>query len=341
MKYVQCKFDKKDNFFGDNGPKVAVVLPICDVEPYLESCLDSMLEQTYFNFQIFAVDDKSVDNSAAVLKKYSQQDERISAFYLKKRKGVSNARNLALEKIELEKRFDYVAFVDGDDIVVPNFLESLVKKAEENFSDITVCGYFNFYESNNNVEEVTYPSKQSLDQAEFIEHVFARARWSKDLGGGGMVWKNLFSSESIKGCRFPVDVKIVEDEVFSVCAATRSQRFSYIPSALYGHRDRGDSLSKRNDMNLERLKARLKSLEAGRDLPEESRLIILSAFADAFSKVCDSTVRLQSNQLKSYKQTLLRAKEEGLVQRKVFRRFILFLRPPLDFQGICEGEEYH
>lgn len=227
----------------NSSPKVAIVIPVCDVAPYLEDCLDSVLRQTFSNFQIFAVDDKSSDSSPSILKKYIEEDDRVSALFLDQRKGVSNARNEALEQIETAAEFDYVAFVDSDDIVEPAYLENLVKKSVETSSDITVCGFFNFSDDAEGVENlVSYPNEE-FEQEDFIEHVFARGRWTKSIGGGGMVWKVLFSAHAIKGCRFPSDVKIVEDEVFCVNAAIRSRKFAYVPLALYGHRSRGGSLT--------------------------------------------------------------------------------------------------
>ena len=96
-----------------------------------------------------------------------------------------------------------------------------------------------------------------------------------------MVWKVLFSAHAIKGCRFPSDVKIVEDEVFCVNAAIRSRKFAYVPLALYGHRSRGGSLTCDKNIAAERVKARLISLEMGKALSEYAQLIMASALADA------------------------------------------------------------
>ena len=147
--------------------------------------MDSVLRQTFSNFQIFAVDDKSSDSSPSILKKYIEEDDRVSALFLDQRKGVSNARNEALEQIETAAEFDYVAFVDSDDIVEPAYLENLVKKSVETSSDITVCGFFNFSDDAEGVENlVSYPNEE-FEQEDFIEHVFARGRWTKSIGGGG------------------------------------------------------------------------------------------------------------------------------------------------------------
>ena len=97
-----------------------------------------------------------------------------------------------MEQIETAAEFDYVAFVDSDDIVEPAYLENLVKKSVETSSDITVCGFFNFSDDAEGVENlVSYPNEE-FEQEDFIEHVFARGRWTKSIGGGGGVEGSFF-----------------------------------------------------------------------------------------------------------------------------------------------------
>lgn len=312
----------------NSSPKVAIVIPVCDVSMYLEDCLDSVLKQTYSNFQVFAVDDKSSDRSPSILKKYVEEDHRVSATFLDQRKGVSNARNVALEQIERAADFDYVAFVDSDDVVEPVFLENLVKRSIESSSDITVCGFFNFSDEAESLENLVAHINEEFDQEGFIEHVFARGRWTKSIGGGGMVWKILFSAHAIKGCRFPSDVKIVEDEVFCVDAAIRSRRFAYVPLALYGHRSRGGSLTCDKNIAAERVKARLISLEMGKAMPEYAQFIMASALADAAVKAFQCSQRTPENQLRPYKQLILKAAEKGLVRKRSALKFVLFCNFP-------------
>ena len=96
--------------------KVAVVLPVYNTARYLRECLDSILAQSYKNFVVFAVDDGSTDTSGQILNEYTAKDQRIVTFH-KKNGGVSSARNVALDAIENEGSFDYIAFVDSDDLV--------------------------------------------------------------------------------------------------------------------------------------------------------------------------------------------------------------------------------
>lgn len=117
--------------------KVAVVLPVYNTARYLRECLDSILAQSHKNFVVFAVDDGSTDTSGQILDEYAAKDQRIVTFH-KKNGGVSSARNVALDAIENEGSFDYIAFVDSDDLVKENFLELYVTHLSANCADYAV-----------------------------------------------------------------------------------------------------------------------------------------------------------------------------------------------------------
>lgn len=139
-----------------------------------------------------------------------------------------------------------------------------------------------------------------------------------------MVWKVLFSAHAIKGCRFPSDVKIVEDEVFCVNAAIRSRKFAYVPLALYGHRSRGGSLTCDKNIAAERVKARLISLEMGKALSEYAQLIMASALADASVKAFQCSQQILENQLRPYKQLILKAGRKRVSRKEALRSFSYF-----------------
>ena len=100
---------------------VSVIIPVYNLAKYLSKCLESVLAQTYANFEIIAIDDGSTDDSAAILKKYAEKDKRVKPI-LKANGGVSSARNAGLDKAEGE----YIFFLDGDDWIEPETLERLV-----------------------------------------------------------------------------------------------------------------------------------------------------------------------------------------------------------------------
>lgn len=114
-----------------NQPLVSVIIPVYNVEEYLRKCVDSVLNQTYKNLEIILVDDGSTDSSGKICDEYVEKDERISAVH-QKNGGLSVARNSGLSEAEGK----YVYFLDSDDYITDNALETLVEIAEKDNSDI-------------------------------------------------------------------------------------------------------------------------------------------------------------------------------------------------------------
>ena len=104
--------------------QVSIILPVYNVEPYLRQCLDSIINQTFKDFELIVVNDCSPDNSLQIVKEYQQKDSRIVLLNLPKNKGISNARNEGM-KIAKAK---YIVFIDSDDWVREDYVEVLSKK---------------------------------------------------------------------------------------------------------------------------------------------------------------------------------------------------------------------
>lgn len=99
--------------------KISIVVPVYNVEKYLNRCIDSILNQTFSNFELIIIDDGSTDSSGEICDKYASSDNRVIVKHIKNG-GVSNARNVALEMITR----DYVAFCDSDDNFHPEIMQS-------------------------------------------------------------------------------------------------------------------------------------------------------------------------------------------------------------------------
>lgn len=117
--------------------KVSIIVPVYNIELYLQKCLDSILSQSFLDLQIIIVNDGSTDNSEGIIKNYAAKDDRI--LYLKKENGgLSDARNYGLNYVSGK----YILFIDGDDYLDSKMVELLYKNAEENNSDIVECSYY-------------------------------------------------------------------------------------------------------------------------------------------------------------------------------------------------------
>ncbi len=308
-------------------PKVAIVVPVYNVAPYLSECLDSILTQTYTNFTVFAVDDGSTDESGAILDEWTTKDTRFIVIR-QKNGGLSAARNAALDHIERDGAFEYVAFVDSDDKVLPEFLALLVQNAVQTQADITACGFFKFNDEGRTKTEGVIQTARTIDQEEFVELIFSRLRWEKTCGAGGMVWEKLFTTSSIKSIRFPSNRDVLEDEIFCLQAALRAQIFSYLPEMLYGYRQRPNSIIRSERFAWQIFKGRALCVDVAKKLSNRSAMVAVSAFADTAVNLFIDAQSLPIVDLKPYKALVLEAAENGIIRSKISKRYILFCDHP-------------
>ena len=121
------------------NPKISIILPVYNAEKYIRQTLDSVLSQTFHDFEVVAVNDGSTDSSLGILMSYRESDERIKVID-KPNTGVSDTRNVAIKEAEGE----YLAFLDSDDIYAPEYLERMYLAALEKCADVVVCDYVTF-----------------------------------------------------------------------------------------------------------------------------------------------------------------------------------------------------
>lgn len=117
-------------------PKISVIIPVYKVEEYLNRCVDSVINQTYKDFEIILVDDGSPDNCGKICDEYAAKYDFITVIH-KKNGGLSDARNAGLDVA----KGGYVTFVDSDDYIHPEYLKILITEAEKHNADIAVCKY--------------------------------------------------------------------------------------------------------------------------------------------------------------------------------------------------------
>lgn len=118
-------------------PLLSIIVPIYNVEQYVDRCIQSILNQTYQNLEIILVDDGATDCSGAIADSYAAKDKRIKVFH-KENGGLSDARNYGLEHVT----GDYILFIDSDDFIVNIMCERLITVASSNNADIVSCNYY-------------------------------------------------------------------------------------------------------------------------------------------------------------------------------------------------------
>ena len=120
-------------------PLISVIVPVYKVEPYLNRCIDSILNQTFNDFKLILVDDGSPDNCPQICDEYSKKDSRVVVIH-KENGGLSSARNAGLDYVFSNSNFRYVTFIDSDDYIHPRYLELLSKAIQSGDYDLSVCG---------------------------------------------------------------------------------------------------------------------------------------------------------------------------------------------------------
>lgn len=223
---------------------IAIVLPVYNTARYLRECLDSILDQTYRQFTVFAVDDGSTDESGDILDEYAEKDSRFVVMH-KKNGGVSSARNTALDRIEEEGGFDYISFVDSDDIVVPSFLSDFVEIAYKFDPDYILCGIQQFTKVGPIVSSEEKPVIVSLDKHGIANQYFGLNEWA--TGGvtkARFLSNKIFRSDCIFGIRFNTKLSSGEDQEFFIKTLGKINKGVCFNAQNYKYRLRASSLTR-------------------------------------------------------------------------------------------------
>jgi len=228
-----------------NSIKISVLVPIFGIEKYLPKCINSLLQQSFLDFELILVDDGSPDNCPKICDDFAKIDSRIKVIH-KKNGGLLSARKEGL-KNAIGK---YVSFVDGDDWVDKYYLDTLFKLAEANDSDLVVTGHFR--EFNGKIETIKPKMPGIYDEHEIKSSIIPNAIYNGDFCEHGMstyVWNKLFKRELLHKFLFDVPNEIVMGEdaaiTYSYLSISKSLVVSRIP--LYYYRQRHDSIVKSID----------------------------------------------------------------------------------------------
>lgn len=222
---------------------VSVIVPVYNVEQYLEKCLNSLVNQEFDNYEIIVVNDDSTDNSQKIIDRYVEKYPKLIRGYKKKNGGVSSARNYGLDKAKGK----YVAFVDSDDYVTNNYLCMLYNEAKINDYDIVVC---DIIEKSNTNEK--FLSCYVNNDNNIVENLLVSfpAVWNK------MYKKSLFLDNKIQ---FP-DILYGEDLATTVRLLVSAKKVGYVNKALYYYIIRDGSIMHQEKYN-ERMLDIFKSLD--------------------------------------------------------------------------------
>ncbi len=219
--------------------KITVIVPVYNVEHYLDKCLDSVIKQTYKNIEIIVVNDGSTDNSGKICQEYAKKDNRI-VYIEKENGGLSDARNAGLDRLT----GSYVTFVDSDDWIESDYVETLYKKITEYQADIAVGNYYSFNESEGmfyfHISGDSYYEKV-YDNVSIFENLYE----SQEMKSFALIsaWGKLYKAGLFDHLRFDIG-KLGEDGYLNQKIYLLAEKIVYIHKGIYSYRIRNSSLSR-------------------------------------------------------------------------------------------------
>lgn len=222
-------------------PKVSVIIPVYKAEAYLHRCVDSILAQTFRDFELLLVDDGSPDKSGEICDEYALKDSRVRVFH-KENGGVSSARQCGIDNACGE----YTIHADPDDWVEPTMLEELYAKAKEDDYDMVICDYYE-----DNADKSTYIKQKpsSLEPDIIVKELF------ENLHGSccnKLIRRSCYERYNVY---FPLDLTCNEDLYVCVSLLKHPITVSYLPKAFYHYTQdvNANSLVKRKKTYEEKL----------------------------------------------------------------------------------------
>lgn len=227
-------------------PQISVIIPVYNVEKYVEQCVRSVLDQTFQDLEVICVDGGSTDGSLAVLEKLARQDARVRIFAVEN-KGPGHCRNKGLD----EAHGAYILFVDSDDFLPPFACETLLAALQKDKLDIAACEFCEYHTDLGKAVPASHrfelDCKYTLDRdAGDPVHEFAKFAFASPF-----VWGKLYRREIIEGqhIRFPQGA--VEDVPFIVSCLVQARRVKRLPEHLYNYRvGRAGSISGKSERML-------------------------------------------------------------------------------------------
>ena len=216
-------------------PQISIIVPVYKVKDYLCQCIDSILEQTFCDFELILVDDGSPDNSGMICDEYSRKDSRVRVIH-KENGGVSSARNAGIEAAQGE----YIAFVDADDWLAEDFLEKAVTACREKELDLYMTGSIQFTAEDEQPSFVIGATYQGSTRDITGEQMCDLLEKSY----GSSCWGKLIKRDCIGKLRFDTSMSFGEDLKFVLALLDQPVRFMALPEAGYYYRCTPDSATK-------------------------------------------------------------------------------------------------
>ena len=202
---------------------VSIIVPVYNAEKYLSSCIESILNQTYSEFELFLINDGSSDSSGEICDFYAKKDERIKVIH-NENHGVSYTRNNGLQLAKGE----YIIFCDADDQYKKDYIMKMLNAVLDSNADLVICNYS--YLRGISEKPICNRNTGEIDKNEVYQRIFI------DNTIGGFVWNKLFKKSLLNGLNFDEHMQICEDTYFLCSYLKKANKIYYLGESLYLYR---------------------------------------------------------------------------------------------------------
>lgn len=286
---------------------ISVVVPVYNVEKYLKQCLDSVVNQTFFDFECICINDGSTDNSLSILQEYVNKDKRFKIISTEN-KGIYSARNTGIKLSNCE----YITFIDSDDWIENNYLEKLYDSITEN-DDVVVC-CFKIYKTKDNIfkRDTNFTTinklykKLTVQKNKHIKNIFKFTNFTR------AVWGKLYRSSVIKNNNivFFDNIRSSVDYSFNIIFNMYAKNIVFVKDELYIYRKQIPSITSNNE-NL-RIDSFYSFIELMKDLDKRN------FNSNAIKQVCIDNLlyrvgKISKNVSKQNKQEILQSINQTLL----------------------------
>lgn len=211
---------------------ISVIVPVYNVEKYVGKCVESILNQTYQDFELILVNDGSTDHSYEICYQYREKDPRIKIIN-KKNGGLSDARNVGID----ESIGEYITFIDSDDYISRFMLEILYNALVKYRADIAICSFLRVFENERPLDQKACEKEMKLlDSEDCYEAIYS-------INGDEftVAWGKLYNRKLFDTIRYPYG-KLHEDEFITYKLYSKSKKVVYVPTPGYYYLQREQSI---------------------------------------------------------------------------------------------------
>lgn len=232
--------------------KISIIVPVYNISSFLSQCIESILAQTYKNYELILIDDGSTDGSEHICDEFAENDKRINVIH-KKNEGLVRARKTGIDRASGE----FIAYVDGDDWLEPNMLERLYETMIKENVDIVMCGRYE--DTGDTHRQVFHGIKEGrYDRQALLENVYPNMIVNGAFFEWGIfpsVWDKLFKKECLEKHQLVVDDRLTmgEDAACTYPAILNANSIYVLHDCLYHYRQSINSMVKQQvDIELQR-----------------------------------------------------------------------------------------